>query len=222
MGNESSLPSVSVQADKLIRLGVPQILGQSTTQVKEAALALEQDLKGSGVEALLVPSQSPIAYADLLALVQHQGKNGFVVEDFVDSAEFIPVVGPGPEPVLLPDSPWYLLICPKRGDEFQNASPAEALASISSANQFPLTITEGIFWLLQLPEVLERNHCFMTIGSRKPKGNGVFDSRTPALWISNGTGRDGRANRDAPKLGWCWWNNRHTWLGIAYAQQRVG
>ena len=222
MGNESSLPSVSVQADKLIRLGVPQILGQSTTQIKAAALALEQDLKGSGVEALLVPSQSPIAYADLLALVQHQGKNGFVVEDFVDSAEFIPVVGPGPEPVLLPDSPWYLLICPKRGDEFQNASPAEALASISSANQFPLTITEGIFWLLQLPEVLERNHCFMTIGSRKPKGNGVFDSRTPALWISNGTGRDGSANRDAPKLGWCWWNNRHTWLGIAYAQQRVG
>ncbi|MGO1423798.1 MAG: DUF5701 family protein, partial [Brachybacterium sp.] len=23
------------------------------------------------------------------------------------------------------------------------------------------------------------------------------------------------------KLGWCWWNNRHTWLGIASAAGRT-
>ncbi|MGO1201392.1 MAG: DUF5701 family protein, partial [Dermabacteraceae bacterium] len=23
------------------------------------------------------------------------------------------------------------------------------------------------------------------------------------------------------KLGWCWWNNRHTWLGIASAGGRT-
>ncbi|MFD0272242.1 DUF5701 family protein [Streptomyces sp. NPDC127106] len=28
----------------------------------------------------------------------------------------------------------------------------------------------------------------------------------------NGTGRDGRERRNAPKVGWCWWGNRHTWL----------
>lgn len=30
-------------------------------------------------------------------------------------------------------------------------------------------------------------------------------------------GRDGSANRGAPKVGWCWARNRHTWLGFASA-----
>lgn len=60
--------------------------------------------------------------------------------------------------------------------------------------------------MLQQPVALERNHCFMT--------NGILDARPPALWLSNGTGRDGRERRDAPKAGWCWASNRHTWLGF--------
>ena len=62
--------------------------------------------------------------------------------------------------------------------------------------------------------MLEPNRCFMTIGSRKPKAKGL-DARTPAIWISGGTGRDGRERKGAPKVGWCWHNNRHTWLGFA-------
>jgi hypothetical protein len=46
-------------------------------------------------------------------------------------------------------------------------------------------------------------------------------ARTPAIWISNGTGRDGTANRNAPKVGWCWAGNRHTWLGFASAETRT-
>ncbi|MEU6665540.1 DUF5701 family protein [Streptomyces sp. NPDC046727] len=46
------------------------------------------------------------------------------------------------------------------------------------------------------------------------------EARTPAIWISNGTGRDGRERRDAPKVGWCWAGNRHTWLGFASATGR--
>lgn len=68
--------------------------------------------------------------------------------------------------------------------------------------------------MLQQHEALVDNHCFMTIGSRRPKPRGGYDARTPALWISRGTGRDGKDRRGAPKLGWCWWNNHHTWLGI--------
>ena len=68
--------------------------------------------------------------------------------------------------------------------------------------------------MLQQPAALERNRCFMTIGARLRKPNGRYDARTPAVWISNGTGRDGRERRDAPKVGWCWWRNRHTWLGF--------
>jgi hypothetical protein len=62
----------------------------------------------------------------------------------------------------------------------------------------------------------------MTIGSRRRKPNGRLDSRTPAVWISNGTGRDGKDAHGAPKVGWCWAGNRHTWLGFASAAGRVG
>jgi hypothetical protein len=68
-------------------------------------------------------------------------------------------------------------------------------------------------------EALERNHRFMTIASRKLKGKGL-DARTPAIRISGGTGHDGVANRNAPKVGWCWAGNRHTWLGFASARHR--
>ena len=37
------------------------------------------------------------------------------------------------------------------------------------------------------------------------------DKRVPAIWISAG----------APKLGWCWDGNPHTWLGAASAGARV-
>jgi hypothetical protein len=101
-----------------------------------------------------------------------------------------------------------------------NWSPNEALPAITSDGRTPLTVSEGIHLLLQQPGMLERNHCFMTIGSRLRNDNNRFDARTPAIWISNGTGRDGAANRDAPKVGWCWAGNRHTWLGFASAATR--
>jgi hypothetical protein len=94
------------------------------------------------------------------------------------------------------------------------------LPAIVRAGRTPLTLTEGIFWLLQQPEALERNHCFMTIGSRLRKDNNHLDARIPAIWISNGTGRDGAHKRNAPKVGWCWAGNRHTWLGFASAAGR--
>jgi hypothetical protein len=101
-----------------------------------------------------------------------------------------------------------------------NWTPDEALPAILAAGRTPLTLTEAIHWLLQQPDALERNHCFMTIGSRRRKDTGRLDARTPAIWISNGTGRDGAANRDAPKVGWCWAGNRHPWLGFASASAR--
>ena len=80
---------------------------------------------------------------------------------------------------------------------------------------------EGLHWLLQQPDVLERDRCVMTIGSRVRRTDGSFDARTPAIWISNGTGRDGRERKNAPKVGWCWAGNRHTWLEFASAEGRT-
>lgn len=119
-----------------------------------------------------------------------------------------------------PGSGLYLVRDLDRGDALRNWSPGEALAEILSAGRTPLTLTEGLLWVLQEPAVLARNHCFMTIGSRKAKPDGTLDARTPAVWISNGTGRDGRERRGCPKAGWCWAGNRHTWLGFASAGAR--
>ena len=199
-------PTASEQADRLIDLGVHEIAGISASEVRAA---------GDRSDGLLVihPRRAPASA--LVPLLTRRGRRGFVVVDMPDVDQFSAI-----NEVILPDAPIYSLHDVQRGDSMENWSPDEALPAILAAQRTPLTLTEGIFWLLQQPDALERNHCFMTIGSRLRKDSAKLDSRTPAIWISNGTGRDGRANRDAPKVGWCWARNRHTWLGFASAANR--
>lgn len=205
----SSLPRPADQAERLLALGVHEAAGLSAAELRSAADTLPQD-------ALLViaPGRAPASV--LAPLLSLDGRPGFVVEDMTDVDAF----GPLPS-VVVPDGPVYAVRGLDRGDEMANWSPDEALPAIVGAGRTPLTLAEGIHWLLQCPDVLERNRCFMTIGSRLRKADGRLDSRTPALWISNGTGRDGRERRGAPKVGWCWAGNRHTWLGFASAESRA-
>jgi hypothetical protein len=152
----------------------------------------------------------------LAPLVEHGGKPGFVVADMTDVDLF--TAAPG---VAVPGAGVAAVCGLDRGDAMAGWSPAEAFPAITAAGRTPLTLTEGLHWLLQAPGFLERGRCFMTIGSRRRRPDGTLDARTPALWISNGTGRDGPARRGAPKVGWCWAGNRHTWLGFASAARRV-
>ena len=145
----------------------------------------------------------------LAPLLTLDGKPGFVVVDMDDLDAFAPIDD-------LEEAPLYLLHGLDRGDDMANWSPDEALPEIRGRGRRPLTVNEGISWLLQQADRLEPNRCFMTIGSRKANGRGL-DARTPAIWISGGTGRDGRERKGAPKVGWCWAGNRHTWLGFASA-----
>jgi len=205
-----TVPGLSQQVERLIALGVHEIGGLSASELR-AAVAEPKD-----ADTLLVihPDRAPASA--LASLLEHGGKRGFIVLDMSDVDDFFPI-----EQVTLPPGPVYLVDGLDRGDHMANWSPDEALPAIAAAQRTPLTLSEGIHWLLQQPEALERGHCFMTIGSRLRRPNGSLDARTPALWISNGTGRDGRDNRNAPKLGWCWAGNRHTWLGFASASTRV-
>lgn len=148
-------------------------------------------------------------------LLERGGKPGFVVADMSDVDEFTATADAAP-----PAAPVYVVDRPDRGDAMANWSPREALPAITAGRRTPLTLTEGMHWILQQPGVLERNRCFITIGSRRARATGVLDARAPALWISNGAGRDGADNRDVPKVGWCWASNRHTWLGFASAARR--
>jgi hypothetical protein len=205
----AALPPPSEQAERLIDLHVHELAGLSAAETRAAATAVD----GPGALLVVHPGRAPASA--LAPLLQRRGKTGFVVIDMPDVDKFTPI-----EQAAVPQSRLYLLSDLGRGDQLANRSPDEALPAITSAGRTPLTVSEGIHWLLQQPEMLERNHCFMTIGSRQRKDNGRVDARTPAIWISNGTGRDGTAKRDAPKVGWCWAGNRHTWLGFASAAGR--
>ncbi|MEU9762559.1 DUF5701 family protein [Streptomyces sp. NPDC047985] len=210
----TSLPALSTQAQRLIELGVHQIAGLPAAELRTFAEAAEGATGCDGGALLAVhPERAPASA--LAPLLRREDKPGFVVVDMPDVDLFAPL-----DTVALPAAPLYVLTGVDRGDRMANWSPNEALPALTAEDRTPLLLTEGIHWVLQQPAVLDRNHCFMTIGSRLRKANGSLDARTPAIWISNGTGRDGRERRDAPKVGWCWAGNRHTWLGFASATGR--
>ena len=100
----------------------------------------------------------------------------------------------------------YALLDVERGEEFRDVRPQDALPIIAGRGRTPLTIGEGVATVLAHPAMLERNRCFMLSGSRRG------DRRVPVLWIS----------QRAPKLGWCWDGNPHSWLGVASAGGRMG
>jgi len=203
----SALPNIRTQAETLVALGVHERAGWSARELRAMA-----EPAGDG-HALLAIQPDLVPASALAPLVRLHDRQGFVVTDMSDVDAFTSVAA-------LPDSPGYLVDDLDRGDAMTNWSPAEADVAIAASGRTPLTLTEGLHWLLHRPEVLQRGHCFMTIGSRRRKPDGSFDARTPAVWISNGTGRDGLHHRDAPKVGWCWAGNRHTWLGFASAAGR--
>ncbi|WP_033288918.1 DUF5701 family protein [Amycolatopsis jejuensis] len=203
-----ALPALPAQAERLIELGIPGVANIPADTLRAFAAH-------TGSDGLLTihPDRAPASV--LAPLLRHEGKRGFVVTDLPDVDRFTPA------DLELPESALYVVTALDRGDHLANWSPAEALPELSRAGRTPLLLTEGIHWVLQQPAALERDRCFMTIGSRLRKENGTFDARTPALWISNGTGRDGPERRNAPKVGWCWWGNRHPWLGFGSAVDRL-
>ncbi|MFE7094250.1 DUF5701 family protein [Streptomyces erythrochromogenes] len=204
------LPTLASQAERLIELGVHELAGMSAEDLRSFAT----DNNDADNDTLLVVHPGRVPASALAPLLRREGKAGFVVVDMPDVDLF------APHAVDLPDAPLYLVTGLDRGDHMANWSPEEALPALTEAHRSPLLLSEGIHWVLQQPAALERNHCFMTIGSRLRKAGGALDARTPAIWISNGSGRDGRERRNAPKVGWCWWGNRHTWLGFASATGR--
>lgn len=197
------------QLDVLIDAGVAAAAGVTADELRGYAATLPDE-----PGAVIAVHPGLVSAGTLAPLLRHQAKPGFVVTDLTDLGDFAPIIG-----VAVPDIPLYLVHDVDRGDDMRNWSPDEAVTAIAERKRTPLTVNEGISWLLQEPKRLEKNHCFMTIASRKRARRGL-DARTPAIWISGGTGRDGIANRGAPKVGWCWAGNRHTWLGMASASRR--
>ncbi|WP_277213758.1 DUF5701 family protein [Isoptericola croceus] len=216
-----ALPSLPDQAERLVELGpLPDGGGHLGAAALRSAAADLAARTPAGALLVIHPRHlPPSAVAPHLrrSVRTRDGvveREGFVVVDMPDVDEFAPTVSE-------PGADVYAVVGLDRGDDLANWSPAEGAPEIAGRGRTPLTLTEGLQWVLQAPEALERNRCFMTIGSRLRKPDGSFDTRTPAVWISNGTGRDGSQRRGAAKVGWCWWGNRHTWLGLGSAASRI-
>lgn len=146
----------------------------------------------------LVPAAVPVS--EVVGHLHLGTRPGFLSPDTADIDRFIPIDG-----IDLPGSPVYAVLDVDRGLDTRNWTPEEAMEKFTADGRSPLTIAEGVAFLLHHPAMLEKNKCFQTPGSR------CGDRRVPGLWISN----------RAPKLGWCWAGNRHTWLGIGSCAGRT-
>lgn len=147
----------------------------------------------------MVPVERSVAAT---TLTRRNGQ-GFIDRNFgaEEIERFLPVTGLG-----MPSGGAHVLFDVQRGEEFCGVVPNEAMETIASRGRTPLTIEEGIALITQFPWILATNKCFSLGGSR------CGDRRVPALWIS----------KNAPKLGWCWAGNPHSWLGMASAGGRAG
>jgi hypothetical protein len=212
------------QLSRLIDLGYGELTGLGDAGLRDAAESLRATVvaRTSGMSppapsavpfvVVVAPRLTPPSRTmPLITRGTRAPKPGFVSPDTADIDRFAPIVG-----VEVPDADVYLLLDVHRGDEYLSWRPDDALPEITARGRTPLTVHEGIALVTLVPDALEKNRCFMLLGSR------CGDRRVPALWISGGSTRDGgSARRGAAKLGWCWAGNLHTWLGHASAGDRV-
>ena len=204
------------QTERLVELGYPGLAGLDEAAFRdlvaplEAALpaALPAGLPGTAepgtVPFVLVVTRDLVRPEDTVPLLRLAGGAKPGVVDRNHGAGDLGGYHPLPD-LEVPVTAAYLLLGVERGEEFCGVRPADALPVIRGRGRTPLTIDEGIAVVTHAPHLLEKNKCFMLSGSRRN------DRRVPALWISE----------RAPKLGWCWDGNPHTWLGTASASARL-
>lgn len=210
-----TVPDFAAQLDRLVRLGYPALAGLDDAGFRALLAPLAAAVPAGSATApdripfVLVVTRALVDPYATVPLLRLAGGRAAGVVDRNHAEGDLATYHPLPE-LDVPDAPAYLLLDVDRGAEFRGVRPEDALPAIRARGRTPLSIDEGIAVVTQVPELLERNHCFMLAGSRRA------DRRVPALWISGG-----RVAERAPKLGWCWDGNPHTWLGVASAAGRV-
>jgi hypothetical protein len=196
------------QVDNLMSRGYPGVVDDLFAPLRR--VAVERSAR------LTPPAASRVPFVVVLArklapptltmpqtALAGRSRPGFVDRSYpegdLDRFEPIPDLG-------VPAEDAYLAFDVDRGEETLDVRPDDAMLTVAGQGRSPLTIEEGIALITHFPGILEKNRCFSLGGSR------CGDRRVPALWISKG----------APKLGWCWGGNPHTWLGLACCAQRRG
>lgn len=201
---DPSLADLAHQTDRLVELGYPALAGLSEEGFRALVAPLEE-YAAVHEDAVLVVTREVVRPEDTVPLLRLVGSDRPGRVDRNHREGDLATYHPLPE-LDVPRAAAYLLVGVERGEELCGVRPEEALPVIRGRGRTPLTIDEGIAVVTHRPELLEKNRCFMLSGSRR------HDRRVPAMWISEG----------APKLGWCWDGNPHTWLGVASAAARLG
>ena len=224
LNRAGSVPTFDREVDRQVGVlrdhRIPELLGLNPNEFVRGVEALRPALRRrvrllghadpaeDRVSFVLIPSAGPdqdvVAAEQQISLLRLPASSAAGVLDRNHGPEglapYRPVASSRPPP-----GPVYALVDVDRGEEFRGVAPQDALPVLEARGRTPLTIPEGIALVLLHPHMLAKNACFMLSGSRRG------DRRVPALWISG----------KAPKLGWCWDGNPHSWLGVASTAGRI-
>jgi hypothetical protein len=186
------------QTDVLVEQGYPALAGVTEKEFRALVEPLEHVVPAEPF--VLVVSGDLVPLDRLIERTALNGKPGFTSMQADDVRAFRPTAD-----LDLPDSPVYLVADVDTGRETLDVRPDDALPQIHETGRTPLTLDEGLAVAAQHPQWLRERNCFEMLGSR------AGDKRVTGIWVSKG----------APRLGWCWGGNPHTWLGMATAAGRV-
>lgn len=186
------------QAERLIQRGLPACAGMTDDGFRDLVAPLGAHVPNEPF--VLVVTGTVVPLDRLIELAVLEGKRGFTTMETADVARFTPT----PD-LNLPQSPVYLVTEVETGRDTLGVRPDDALPRIHAEGRTPLTLDEGLAVAIQHPEWLRERNCFEMLGSR------AGDKRVTGIWVS----------KRAPRLGWCWGGNPHTWLGMGSAARRI-
>lgn len=202
-------PTFDEQVRRLRELDLASGVGTRRLRTAVAALAdaahraeADADPAAGTLPALLVLTSDWLPTDAALAAVERRGRPGRVDMTPTAPADYRTIEG-----VDVPAASAYLLLDVDTGADLQDVRPEDALVELRRRGRTPLTIDEGVALLLAVPAILDERNAYSLLASRQPG-----TQRVPAIWTSF----------RAPRLGWCWDRNPHTWLGSASASGRVG
>lgn len=199
------------QVANLHRLGYPRLAGITDEALDDLVAPLRENVgravvdeasrdQGDHFPFVLVVSASLVPTVAAVERWSVQGKAGWT-DMAAELEDYLPVGD-----VEVPASPVYLLLDVDTGRDTLGVTPDDALPVIRSRGRTPLTIDEGVALVTHHPDVFAARNAFQALGSR------AANRRVPSFWMSKG----------APRLGWCWAGNPHSWLGAASAGGRQG
>ena len=123
-------PTVSEQLTRLIDLGLPGVAGVSPEELRSHASKLR-----ARPDSILVVHPCLAPPSRFATLLRHGGTRVPAVDA---------LICPGPSDQLL-----YLVHGIERGDDLAGHTPEEAREELRARGRRPLTVNEGLSWLLQ-------------------------------------------------------------------------